>query len=158
VQYDTPENIYNKPVNRFVASFIGSPAMNLIDATLISKDGEYSARINENKEILLPWQKFNTKTLMENTGNKITLGIRPSGFSLGEASLDCIHAKVDMVELIGEEKYIHFASYGLRLIAAVNAETPVKTGENYDFQVNPGKIFIFDKNGLRIEDIEKKSQ
>lgn len=117
-QFDTPLNIYNRPANRFVAEFVGSPSMNFID-------GKIEHGIFQNDAVKIRVERPDT--------NKITLGIRPEHIQvLTEPQDDAIPASVYVTELMGNETFVFLSVGNNRLIARAAAdfradfETPVR--------------------------------
>ncbi|ACR79691.1 MULTISPECIES: ABC transporter ATP-binding protein [Kosmotoga] len=101
-QYDTPENIYNKPANVFVAKFVGTPAMNIIDATVILENGSFYV---VNGSIKLKTRKERAEKLEKLIGKKLKFGIRPEHIKLSPKPLDenSIKAVVYILEPLGRE-------------------------------------------------------
>ena len=85
-QLGTPDEMYDDPVNAFVAGFIGSPAMNLLDARLESVDGGPEVVFGESRLAMLPGVLARRPGLAEYAGRVVTLGIRPEDFGDGEAA------------------------------------------------------------------------
>ncbi len=141
-QCDEPEVVYNKPANKFVAGFIGSPPMNFIEATI--KGGALDAG-----EFKLPLPKGHAA--LGHEGKSVTLGIRPEaifdknleGHVKGTAD-NTVKAKVDVLEPLGHE-YVAYLEVGKHhLIATLDTGTKVKEGQTADFVVNLGGIHVFD--------------
>jgi multiple sugar transport system ATP-binding protein len=145
-QCDEPEKVYAYPANKFVASFIGSPPMNFINAT-ITQDGAQS--YVDAKEFRLPLPEGHSATNL--VGKSVILGIRPE--EIDDANLatnakataaNTISAKVDVLEPLGHE-YVAYLNIGeLNLIATIDNETRIKEAQNADFVINLEKIHIFD--------------
>jgi multiple sugar transport system ATP-binding protein len=111
-QSGSPQELFDHPRNLFVASFIGSPAMNLVEATIEQADGVWvrfgSHRLRVPDELLAA-----RPGLARLIGNRVVLGIRPDDFEdaalVPEARLDdCLSAVVDIRETLGREAYLHF--------------------------------------------------
>src|SRR5690606_16216168 len=99
--YDTPENVFNHPVNTFVASFIGSPAMSLVPLELIDKGGLAALTGPGGWELMLSPQ--NTAKVRNATAKKVVLGARHSTIKLHEAPAEnSVPAKVYTVEPTGD--------------------------------------------------------
>jgi multiple sugar transport system ATP-binding protein len=84
-QYDTPDRVYAKPANLFVASFIGSPAMNLVEGTIEQVNGEIRCQIGS-QSLLVPSAALGQKELRDKLGATVAVGIRPEALSLARAS------------------------------------------------------------------------
>jgi multiple sugar transport system ATP-binding protein len=113
-QLDSPQKLYDAPVNLFVAEFIGSPAMNLAEAELLRHDGKIVVRFGEGQELVVPRALLDTRpTLSQFEGKRVVLGIRPEDIedaSLVDGSLDgrTIAAPLDIREDMGSEVFGHF--------------------------------------------------
>jgi multiple sugar transport system ATP-binding protein len=116
-QFDVPQALYDRPVNLFVAEFIGSPAMNLVGADLEREDGSLFARFGEHR-LRLDEELLASRPALEQFEDKpLILGIRPE--DLEDASLASeapadrrFSAQVDIREDMGSEVYVHFGSGG----------------------------------------------
>jgi multiple sugar transport system ATP-binding protein len=92
-----PKDLFTRPVNRFVAGFIGSPAMNLMDGW-VDADG---AHLGGFSLALTPAQRSAL------TGDRITVGLRPEGVAVSDASSEGIEAVIDTVEELGSDAYLY---------------------------------------------------
>jgi multiple sugar transport system ATP-binding protein len=111
-QFDRPQQLYDLPANLFVAEFIGSPSMNLVEAGLERRNGSMVASFGEHR-LTLDGQAFEKRPdLRSYDGRRVILGIRPedledAAFASGNASR--IAATVDIREDMGSEVFVHFA-------------------------------------------------
>ena len=106
-QIDTPINLYDNPVNKFVAGFIGTPQMNFFDADLINDGGKYSV-IVYNAKVQLPDRINEALSKRESVPEKVTLGVRPENFIICEDDApDTFPAEIRMTEPMGSEIHIH---------------------------------------------------
>ena len=146
-QVDTPENLYERPGNKFVAGFIGAPQMNMVNADVVEKDGIHlefcgqSIRLDENRAKILRDKGY--------VGKKITLGIRPEDLhdagSIDRANKDaCIHATIRVYEMLGAETYLYFDMDQATWTARVDPSVKVKPGETVDLYMNTEKLHAFD--------------
>ncbi|MGA2293957.1 MAG: sn-glycerol-3-phosphate ABC transporter ATP-binding protein UgpC [Acidimicrobiales bacterium] len=108
-QVDTPQDLYDFPVNEFVAGFIGSPPMNLIVATIEEDHGVMTARFGE-QSLLIPERYRTTHALHQWIGRQIVLGFRPEDL-VDDSSMsdDLIRARVDLREALGSEILAYLA-------------------------------------------------
>ncbi len=111
-QLDVPQTLYREPVNLFVAEFIGSPAMNLVEAALERSDGQTFVRFGS-QMLHLPSDELDKRPELDRyVGKKLALGIRPEDFedaALGDAPEgETISATTDIREDMGSEIYLHF--------------------------------------------------
>jgi multiple sugar transport system ATP-binding protein len=113
-QVDKPQGLYENPVNLFVGGFIGSPAMNLVEATLEAADGDgLSVRLGDQRLRVADAVLAERPLLRERTDRPIVLGIRPENLEDAALATDApddqrITGKVELVELMGAEAYVHF--------------------------------------------------
>ena len=153
-QVDTPQNLYDKPCNIFVAGFIGSPQMNFLDVTIQKKGGGYAAMFGDH-EIKIPAGKADAGTLDAYVGRTATLGIRPENlhdeeayFGLDTASV--IDADVDLAELMGSEIFLYLTSGETKLVAKVPPRSGAKDGDRIKIAIDCTKIHLFDKETQQV--------
>ncbi len=145
-QIGTPLEIYEKPATRFVAGFIGSPAMNFLDGH-ISPDGR---SVQLNGEVNFPLENGSVK---ESGAKDVTLGIRPEHFKLTEEKQGALQLKVDHVEQLGADTLVHgrFGEEKSFLTVRLTDIQHFKKNTELSLLVPPGKLHIFDKQtGNRI--------
>ncbi|HET9016479.1 MAG TPA: sn-glycerol-3-phosphate ABC transporter ATP-binding protein UgpC [Thermomicrobiaceae bacterium] len=144
-QAGTPRVLYERPANRFVAGFIGSPAMNFVDMTvtdadgapgLASPDGTISATLND-------VQAAAVRRLGSGT---VVLGVRPEHLELGAAGDGglSVAAVVDVTEFLGNDMLIHATSAGQDIVAVISASEPLKVGDRISLGAAPGHVYLFD--------------
>ncbi len=144
-QVDTPLNLYNEPVNKFVAGFIGSPAMNFFNGELVS-NGKLMFKTNQ-LEIEIPEE---IQQCLEKYNNKnVTLGVRPE--HIYDASLikektmsSPQDIKVDVVEPIGNEIFVYFSERDQSYCMRMTPERLHQAGEKIQIAFNLKKLFFFD--------------
>jgi multiple sugar transport system ATP-binding protein len=110
-QVDRPQVVYERPTNLFVAGFIGSPAMNLVEAELAEQDGSLVARFGPH-ELEVPLEIVSARPgLRRYAGRRVVLGIRPEDIGDQDAGLADPHldVTVDIREDMGSEVFLHFA-------------------------------------------------
>jgi multiple sugar transport system ATP-binding protein len=149
-QVGTPQELYDHPQNRFVAGFIGSPAMNFIDVTLTGS-GEGATLEAPNIRIPLP-ARFR-ETVGPATGRRLVLGIRPEHLDIARdgTQTGAIDAVADVVEYLGNEELVHFDVAGIDLVAMLSADQRVRPGDRLTLTVVGGKIHLFDpETGLSL--------
>lgn len=154
-QVDTPKDIYDKPVNTFVAGFIGSPQMNFIEGTLLSGDNEsFILDFSLNKVPIS--KKINSKNLNNYLGKKIIIGIRPEDLNdskefVLEHKTFALECSVEVRELLGSEAYLYVKYGNHKLVARVSKDSPAKTDDSVILAVDEQKIHLFDsQSGKRI--------
>jgi len=126
-QVGSPLELYDRPTNKFVAGFIGSPAMNLFEAELNGDgSGDEVSLQADNFTLDLPPEK--AKYFQDYTEQKVIVGIRPEDFKQAAEHRPgkTIPAKVEVVEPIGNETYVNVAAGNVTLTAAVGRRTVIK--------------------------------
>lgn len=148
-QVDTPQNVYNYPSNKFVASFMGSPQMNFIEGELVFEGDKVYAAF-ENQKVIFSDEK--AKEIKEKgiKNNKYTFGIRPEGLSTEEELIkSCedkvINTEVEVIEMTGAESFIYSKMDSTTLTVKVNGITNLRVGDKTKVFVNTDKMHIFDK-------------
>ncbi|MEA5079117.1 MAG: sn-glycerol-3-phosphate ABC transporter ATP-binding protein UgpC [Anaerolineaceae bacterium] len=145
-QLDSPQNLYDKPANMFVAGFIGSPAMNFFPMK-VTKSGENLYVENSAMNIRLP--KESTATYSKLVGKDIIFGIRPDDIHNPDFTPPNIHgekieATVDVTELMGNEIYVYLVAGGVNFCARVDPRSRYKIGEKVQMTFNMDNFHIFD--------------
>lgn len=148
-QVDTPQNLYNKPGNLFVAGFIGSPQMNFIDAVVKKVDGGVAVDFGK-YSIKLPESK--SKAIIDGgyVGKEVIIGIRPEDVHDEDIFLTAspdsvVEASVDVTELLGAEVNLFLTIDGNAVTARVNSRNQAKIGDNIKVAFDVNKIHVFDK-------------
>jgi multiple sugar transport system ATP-binding protein len=146
-QIDTPHNLYEFPANKFVAGFIGSPAMNFFDAKLSKIDGGLAVDTGSFK-VDVP--KSRNKSYEPFVGKPITLGIRPDDIHDGKftppnISPSKVDAKVEVVELMGNEIVAYLKSGKNSYVARVDPRSDFKFGDKVEAVINADNMHLFDK-------------
>jgi multiple sugar transport system ATP-binding protein len=143
-QVGTPLAVYARPVNRFVAGFIGAPAMNFLDAT-VSAAGETLRAAAPGLDLAV--DEARARALQPWRGRKVVLGMRPEHLALGDgAPADrCFGAQVEVVEQLGSEMLLEVLVGSTRItVARVAAEAQVAPGDLVRLSVPPGRLHFFD--------------
>ena len=143
-QIGTPTEVFEKPVNLFVAKFIGMPTMNLFSGSrLLLQDGKYYALIRGARFELDGFQQRALKQAGQQPG-EVVCGVRPQHVVVGEGPLQ---ATVEINEMLGSEMNVH-ARMGEDEIAMVvpteDLKVDVAAGTRVNFGVKPGRIQLFD--------------
>src|SRR5438552_5459071 len=139
-QIGSPPELYDNPVNVFVAAFIGSPAMNFATA----KADEGALKLGSTT---LELTGRAAKAAAENRGRDLLIGFRPEDLELnggGGSHAVQIPAQIDVVEYLGHEELIHAQSEGHEIVALVPSEKKVQAGENVAFSISVEKLHVFD--------------
>jgi multiple sugar transport system ATP-binding protein len=173
-QCDTPQVLYDRPTNIFVAGFIGSPAMNLLECTL-SNDGA-DLTIGSQSITLTSAVTSARPGLKRFVGQRLVAGIRPEDLSVatGDPSKVALTCDIELVEALGSELLVHFrtdakvvdadaksssngdvrsdgASDGADCVARVDPHNVVRAGERLSLEFSSERVEFFDpSSGLAI--------
>ena len=139
-QFAAADELYNKPANIFVADFIGTPPINLIDGVIKERDGKLFFSTNY-LELKLP--ESISSLLRQYIGSEVVLGIRPEDVEIGNGELKGV---VDIVEPLGRDNIIHIRIGEIRIRALTNFSL---RGE-IRISLKREKIHLFDKKGGKI--------
>ena len=152
-QVDTPQQLYDRPVNIFVAGFIGAPPINLLPAT-IARRGEQFVAIFDAQELPLP-SHYDKARIAAYEGREVVLGIRPENFhELPPADIPQQHlapftAIADLAEPMGSEVHLNITAGGRNLIARLSPRFKVTIGSEVRLIADTGQVQLFDKDTER---------
>lgn len=152
-QIDTPQNLYSNPKNLFVATFIGSPAMNLFEVKLEKHDKRGHIVIGTGDVEMTKIQTWMAEDEML-MGEEVTLGIRPEDMYDADSQetyqkvekTAIIEATVTGRELLGAEVYLYFTINGMKGVARVEASNQKQKGENIRLVMDMNKVHMFRKD------------
>jgi multiple sugar transport system ATP-binding protein len=155
-QVGSPYEIYNSPNNLFVADFMGSPAMNLLEGKVTRSNGARQIVLerHDHASIFLPVPASADAAKLSD-GSKVIFGIRPEAVNDTESvdrnarSVATFDATVEIVEPAGSDTYVVTRAAGKELTARMRAETPVVVGQNHTFAFNLDKAVLFDPQTSR---------
>lgn len=143
-QVGDPMELYNEPANRFVAGFIGSPAMNFAQVRITGENGSIYA-VGEGIRLKVPAHMTNRAG--NHAGKEVTLGIRPEDLRVANDAdpLDMsIDAVVEVVERLGSEILLDVAVGSATMVAAVEPTVTAKMHDRLRLAVNPQRLHLFD--------------
>ncbi len=148
-QVDTPQHLYDKPQNLFVAGFMGSPQMNFLDA-VVSVKGDTACLEIAGHSIKLPPAKSKKLIAGGYEGKTVTFGIRPEDVydsaAYIESSPDSVFTStINVYELLGAEVLLYFELDGFAMTARVDPRTTARPGDTIKFAMDVEKIHVFDK-------------
>ncbi len=147
-QFDTPQMLYNHPQNIFVAGFIGSPQMNLIDAIIKMKNENYFAEFS-GYSIKLPKRMNNKLKAYEN--KQVVFGIRPENMSISnQKEENTIKLHIDIAEMTGADYFLYGKLDNKKIIANVASNQNVESEKDYLIKFDIDRIHIFDKINERL--------
>ncbi len=143
-QVDVPIELYNKPINKFVASFIGSPPMNFFEGMIIKKEDDLFFK---SEDISFKIPGISIEKLESYQDKLITLGVRPEniGFYDDNDNITSIQASVEVVEPMGVETYIYMYSGTHLFIARMESHKKIVVGDTIDLKILVDKVHFFDK-------------
>ena len=146
-QVDSPQVLYDTPVNIFVAGFIGSPAMNFLDATLVERDGKVAV---DAKDFLLEIPDDKAETYRQHLGKDVIFGIRPEDthdpeYAPPGIKSALVEAKVDVTELMGYEVIVYLVTEGTEFLGRFDPRTGARVGNTVPVSFNMDRMHVFDK-------------
>ena len=142
-QQGSAEELYKKPVNKFVAGFLGSPPMNFFSGELIHNDGLMSVA-GDGYSIPLP-ESLQAR-LQDRRSKEIIVGLRPSAFHHKKASNKGVRLDLPIIlsEYIGSQSVIVSRIGGEQIFIEVDSDTPFSLDEILNFEVDPESLYLFD--------------
>ena len=143
-QVGSPMELYKHPGNLFVAQFIGSPAMNILPATVDATGAQTVVTHVGGRKVTLP-----IATDASAQGQAISFGVRPEDLSVATGADYLLEGKVDYIEQLGEVQlvYIDIGRDNQPLTAKLPGNAEVKRGETLKLTADAGDLHIFDKDG-----------
>jgi len=146
-QIGTPAEVYNRPATRFVANFVGSPAMNLMDGE-IDRHGVFV--LDAARRIAIP-NAIESRLV----GHKVTLGVRAEAARLvAPGTPGSLPATVDFIEELGAGRVVHTDLGGVAFAVAVSDPVALGTGEAVGIRIEPDDVHLFASEGGRRIDLE----
>jgi multiple sugar transport system ATP-binding protein len=141
MQLGTPDEIYNKPKNLYVADFIGSPSMNLIE-------GHLEGGVFKKGDLTLPMDGYEYVSAQV-TDRPVVIGLRPEHIVTGELAAKApvqMQVAVDLVESMGSDTLIYATMNGEIFRVRMDGNAVVKVGETLDIGIDPSRASLFDKS------------
>ncbi|HDJ51556.1 MAG TPA: ABC transporter ATP-binding protein [Thermoprotei archaeon] len=149
-QVGTPDDVYNKPRNLFVAGFIGSPPMNFLDATLVERDkgiwvdfGEFMLKLPEEMADIVRSERY--------IGKEVIFGIRPEDIydalfaQVKIPGENMVRGKIEIVEPLGNVNIVHFSVGDVHFTGQFSRDSKVREGMEMDIVFDMTKAHVFDK-------------
>ena len=150
-QFASPMEVYQRPKNRFVAGFIGSPAMNFVDGELVNEGGRLCFKAQGLTLLLAP---EHVSRLANAAKGPVTLGVRPQHLHRGAEADAVSHGKVIHIELMGTESFVHLdvagSGSGQMLVARLPGDQVPHVGEVMPLTIEAPKVHVFDAAGVNI--------
>ena len=146
-QVDSPQQVYDHPANRYVAGFVGSPAMNFLPCTTAKKNGDFYAN-SDSFNLKIPSDK--TKLLADYVGKSVILGIRPEHITIRSQVKECdpetvFKGSVWVTEPLGSEKLVYVKNGQHTIVTRQDPHVEVKTGEDVDLVAEMAFSHVFDE-------------
>jgi multiple sugar transport system ATP-binding protein len=147
-QLDSPQNLYDRPNNVFVAGFIGSPSMNFFDAKLVKADntvvvdaGAFAVRVPESK----------AGAYLAHAGKQVVFGVRPEDIHDPNFAPPGVHsapveADVEVTELMGNEVFLYLKSGDKNYVARVDPRSRARVGDKVPMAMNLDNMHLFHKD------------
>ena len=149
-QVASPHRIFTEPANLFVAGFIGTPRMNLIEAAIIEASDRGLRFELGGQRMELPIARPGVTR-----GSRVTLGIRPRACEfVSEPDEGTVSGMVDLVEPMGAETLVHLLHGEQDLRVVVDRTIRLKVGEQAHLRFEPGSVHLFDESGRRVEPVQ----
>ena len=150
-QLGTPKEVYDNPANMFVASFMGSPSMNLLPVKLIEDNGALAAELTDadGAPTRLCLSQDNA-SLRPHLGKRVILGIRPEAITDAEGAdkraqnLQHLRNEVAVTEPAGSDTFVTMSLSGKDCVARMRADAEARPQQHFDFTVNMDKAVLFD--------------
>jgi multiple sugar transport system ATP-binding protein len=140
-QFGTPAEVYARPDNLFVATFLGSPAMNLLKGTLAARNGAMHF-CTANWQLDVSAYAFKDAPVQ---GHACVLGVRAEDVRVGEGLAE--RAKVSLVEPMGNHRVIWLDYHGEQIASIDQSKTPVAVGDIVTFAFDAAHVSLFDEAG-----------
>ena len=148
-QLGTPKEIYDTPANLFVATFMGSPAMNIIPARIVDHEGRPHASVetSEGTQELLPFSQENLSSWAD---KEVLLGVRPEaitdpdGADRKSNNIVSLKNRIGVTEPAGSDTFVTTTLGGKDVISRMRADVAIQSGEMFDFAINMDKAVVFD--------------
>ncbi|WP_445678771.1 ABC transporter ATP-binding protein [Radicibacter daui] len=149
LQVDTPQNLYDRPINMFVAGFIGAPQMNMLEVT-VKRSGDGWVGLFDGLELPLPLGE-KADRLIPYEGRTVVLGLRPENLheampvGVAPEATATLEAQVELAEPMGAEVHLNILAGGHSMIARVSPRCKARDGDRVSLIADLGSPHLFDK-------------
>ncbi len=145
-QQGTPQELFERPVNQFVAGFIGSPSMNFLNGHISSENGRMWVSGDGYHLPLSPEASRRLETVQaQNHAGDIVVGLRPSAFKMGKTGEAMIDLRIVVAEYLGNNSMLATRCGASDLLVETPSTTLPKPGETITFSLHPKDIMVFDR-------------
>src|SRR5471030_2379035 len=144
-QFDTPANIYNQPANLFVATFLGSPGMNLFRGSLEEREGRTVFR-NDHMSVDVTDYPFKQQPATQHARHECVLGVRPEDIDVGncDGAENVVCASVSLIEAMGAHRVLWLDFHGAQIAGIVQDQQHLETEKDISFSIRTKRISLFD--------------
>ncbi|HEY8499336.1 MAG TPA: ATP-binding cassette domain-containing protein, partial [Clostridia bacterium] len=148
-QIDSPQELYDNPLNMFVAGFIGSPQMNFANVVVVKENEKLYLKFGENKLEVTP-DKAKVIEKSGYVGKEVVFGIRPENthdepYNLEKWPNSIVDAKVEVTEMLGSETYLYLVINGVNFTARVHPKSTTRPGDKIKVAFDMSSMHLFDK-------------
>ena len=151
MQVGTPQALYDSPLNRFVAGFIGSPSMNFVEVHVEGEGAD--ARLVGTADWSIPLPDRYREAAAPRAGKTLVAGFRPEHLDVGEGSsgVGSFRTRADVVEYLGNEELLHVTAADQDIVAIVSSKHRIKPGDIVNLALPLEKLHLFDgESGLTL--------
>ncbi len=143
-QVDSPLNLYNNPANKFVAGFIGSPAMNFIPGKIMNDNGlKFVSRGNS---LIITFDEIKKAALASFLGKDVVAGIRPESLSTNPVGQAKVMVNVDVVEQLGNESFLYFQFEDSQFVARTLPNNLIGNAGKITLYINDNSVLFFSED------------
>jgi len=150
-QIGSPAEIYRRPANRYVASFVGNPQMNLFDVTIAATDSEIAV---DSVDLPVRWSAADVAARLPDSTARVTIGVRSEDLRIvpdGGSGGDIFAGTVTLVEPRGADSYVEVAAGAVQLTVRIEPELTPALGATLRVQVPANRLHLFDQaSGARL--------
>jgi multiple sugar transport system ATP-binding protein len=151
-QVGPPQELYHNPATRFVAGFIGSPAMNFLPAKITGENGSLAVQLDDGQVLKIPAARYERYAPFR--GKEMLLGLRPEHMTdsveASKASLEPLKVNVDVVEPMGMETLIHFFMGSTYAVARISPDTSAHSGETLPLNADMNNMHLIDPTSGKV--------
>jgi multiple sugar transport system ATP-binding protein len=151
-QFASEKELKDSPANLFVASFIGEPPMNVLEATVAPSDGGFRLSVTSDVSFEIPGGSFSpaTQTALENA-RRVRIGIRPQKIGIGTGD---VRVRIVSNQWLGDQSHVAGDCAGKLLIAVTPGRIPARPGDIVSFALEPRHLHIFGADGTCVRQAE----
>jgi multiple sugar transport system ATP-binding protein len=149
-QLGTPSEVYSRPANSFVATFIGSPPMNLVPGALERADGRWRFRPAGTDVEIDPGVVGADPGALERSADQVHLGVRPEDIELAPPGAAGLPGRIQLLEPVGSDLYLTVEAAGTLLRVRTAPDAPAAAGDSVAISFDPGKSHLFAADGRSV--------